>query len=74
MVYGEWAATAGIVYPNWETALGKAPPLDEAWRFRLAGDFAAASITHMLLIALGTQTDSIGASKSGSMTGALTAS
>ena len=52
MVYGEWAATSGIVYPNWENALGKAPPLDEAWRFRLAGDFASSSITHMLLIAL----------------------
>ena len=52
MVYGEWAATSGIVYPNWENALGKAPPLEEAWRFRLAGDFGAATVTHMLLIAL----------------------
>ena len=52
MVYGEWAATSGVVYPNWETALGKAPPLEEAWRFRLSGDYASASVTHMLLVAL----------------------
>ena len=52
MVFGKWAASSGAVYPNWSDALGKAPPLDTAWRFRLAGDYGSASVTHMLLIAL----------------------
>ena len=51
MVYGRWAASLGLIYPNLEKAIGDAPPLSEAWRVDLAADHADAAVTHALLMA-----------------------
>lgn len=51
MVYGRWAASMGLVYPNVGKALGEAPPLSEAWRVDLTADHADAAVTHALLMA-----------------------
>ena len=51
MVYGRWAASMGLIYPNLEKAIGEAPPLSEAWRVDLTADHADAAVTHALLMA-----------------------
>ena len=51
MVFGRWAASMGLIYPNVEKAVGDAPPLSEAWRVDLTADHADAAVTHALLMA-----------------------
>ena len=51
MVFGEWAATEGVIYPNTGKVVGDHPPLHTAWRFDLAADYADSSVTHALLMA-----------------------
>ena len=52
MVYGEWAASSGLVYPNWGKALAQVPDVRGAWRYRISADHASASVTHAILWAL----------------------
>ena len=49
MVYGEWAATSGIVYPNWENGARQGPSVRRGvavpacWRLRLVQRHACAA-------------------------------
>ena len=50
MVFGEWAATAGLIYEGIERNVRKPPPLEEAFRFEASfDDGTSTGITHGLL-------------------------
>ena len=46
--YGEWAAAAGLIYQSVE--YGEPPPLEDVHTWSLTVDYAAASVTHALLV------------------------
>ena len=57
MVYGEWAASEGLIYPYISESIGRPPPLNNFYKFNIGIDYAHSSVTHAVLI--GTTTDNI---------------
>ena len=50
MVYGEWAASEGLIYPYISESIGKPPPINEFYKFTMGIDYAHSSATHALMI------------------------
>ncbi|MCY4581603.1 MAG: terminase family protein [Chloroflexi bacterium] len=51
MKYAEWAASSGLIWPGFERAISKPPPLSEALRFEVSADHASSGVCHALLYA-----------------------
>ena len=50
MVYGEWAASTGLIYPHIASAVRPAPHPREIWRWTVGVDYASSGTTHAVLV------------------------
>ncbi|MDE2876542.1 MAG: hypothetical protein OXQ93_13945 [Gemmatimonadota bacterium] len=52
MVYGEWSASEGLIYPLVAEVVGTPPDERQVWRYMVGVDYAHSSVTHAVLVAL----------------------